>query len=67
MIRPDCGDVCALRTIVENTKRLIAVMILFRFFIVVISVTKVSPDLGTLILILGTKSGEGVTTLLRLV
>ena len=26
-----------------NTKRLIAVMILFRFFIVVISVTKVSP------------------------
>jgi hypothetical protein len=67
VIRPDCGDVCALRTIVENTKRLIAVMILFRFFIVGISVTRISPDVGTLILILKSKSAEGVTSLLRLV
>jgi hypothetical protein len=44
--RGDCL-VCAQRTIVENTNKLIAVMMVFRFVIVVISVTKVLPDVGT--------------------
>ena len=46
MTRGDCL-VCAQRTIVENTNKLIAVMMVFRFVIVVISVTKVLPDVGT--------------------